>query len=211
MIIKLLYIWFKSLKQDFMEVIMKKNILLIFLLATAVIATLFSTFNNYDINKSAKAYFIDKILFDDPEINKVSFQQMSAQAYLFHQALNEFGATSPLQVVELWVKADQTRNGVLKYAVSCDNLKKKFIEKRGKADEAFWIIGGSSPWLDRYETVEAKKIGESTYIYTLKYYWTSSLGESEPELFSLTVVRTKGKWCVQQVSDIKNLYTFSTN
>lgn len=190
---------------------MKKSKLIICFVSIALITAFSYSFSHSGISKSARGYLLGTTFSGNPEIDKVKFQQTRAQVYLFEQALKEFSVASPYQVVQLWVKADQTRNGVLKYAVSCDDLKKKFIEKRGRAEESFWIIGGSSPWLDRYEIAETRKIDDFTYLYRLKYYWTTSAGDAEPETFSLTIAKIGGKWCVQHISDIDNLYTFSNN
>jgi hypothetical protein len=139
---------------------------------------------NRDINKA-------------PEIDSVKFQQIKAQVYLFKQVLDEFGATSPSQAVELWAKSESKRNGVYQYAVSCEELKQKIIEKWGKAEENFWIIGGSSPSTYKYEIVENEKINENTYRVKLKFYWASSLGEEEPTYNILTIVKGEKYWCVK--------------
>ena len=133
----------------------------------------------------------------EPEINRVKFQQIKAQVYLFKQVLDEFGATSPNEVVELWAKSESRRNGVYQYAVSCDELKQRIIEKWGKAEENFWIIGGSSPSTDKYEIVKNEKINENTYIVKIKFYWASSLGEEEPTYNILTIIKGEKYWCVK--------------
>lgn len=73
-----------------------------------------------------------------------SYQQLKAQVSYFQDALDELGATSPLQVANLWAKAEETRNGVYQYSVACNKLKEDIIKKLGKADESFWNIGGST-------------------------------------------------------------------
>ena len=42
----------------------------------------------------------------------VSMQQLKAQVDFFKQALDEFGAISPMQAAQLWEKSRETRNGV---------------------------------------------------------------------------------------------------
>jgi hypothetical protein len=131
------------------------------------------------------------------EIDPVKFQQTKAQVYLFKQVLDEFGATSPNEVIELWAKSESKRNGVYQYAVSCNEQKQKIIEKWGKAEENFWIIGGSSPWNDKYEIVENEKIDDNTYIIKIKFYWSSSSGEQEATYDILTIVKENKYWCVR--------------
>ena len=79
----------------------------------------------------------------------VNSQQLKAQIVFFKEALDQFGAVSPKQVIELWVKGFEERNGVLQYSVLCDKLKDKFVKNLGEASNYFWIIGGSSPSLQR--------------------------------------------------------------
>ena len=131
------------------------------------------------------------------EIDKVKFQQIKAQVYLFKQVLDEFGAASPLEAADLWAKSEGKRNGVYQYAVSCDELKQKIIEKWGKAEENFWIIGGSSPMNSKYEIVKNDKINDTTHIIKIKFYWATSLGEEEPTYNTLTIIKGSKYWCVK--------------
>jgi hypothetical protein len=129
----------------------------------------------------------------------VSHQQSKAQVDFFQQVLDEFGARSLEQVIELWAKADQTRNGVFKYAVACVKLKNEMIKKWGKAEEGFWIIGGSSPWVKKYEVVSKKKIADDSYEVKIKYYWETSAGDSPPTEETLIISKGKDCWCVNEV------------
>lgn len=153
---------------------------------------IFAGITNKDSN-----FTVNSNINKDTEINQVKFQQIKAQVYLFKQVLDEFGATSFSEAVELWAKSESKRNGVYQYAVACDELKQKIIEKWGKAEENFWIIGGSSPWTYKYEIVKNEKINEDTYIVKLKFYWTTSAGEQEPTYNILTIVKGKKYWCVK--------------
>jgi hypothetical protein len=125
--------------------------------------------------------------------------QWKAQISYFKQALDEFGATTPEQAVQLWVKGDQMRNGVFKYAAGSDKIKQWLIDKWGAPEKNFWIIGGSSPWLDAYEIVSQTKVSPTELRYGVKYFWMSSAGPSEPTLENLTVTKEKDSWRVSKV------------
>ena len=129
----------------------------------------------------------------------ISHQQSKAQVYQFQQVLDEFGAESPEQAVELWAKGDQTRNGVYKYAVVCNKLKEEISRKWGKAEEGFWIIGGSSPWVKKYEVVSKQKLNKENYKVKIKYYWETSAGSSPPTEETLTISKERDYWCVSEV------------
>lgn len=133
------------------------------------------------------------------DMDEVTHLQSKAQVEFFMQALDELGATSPEQVMKLWIKAEQTRNGVFQYAVACDELKNKIIKKWGLPQENFWIIGGSSPWLDYYEIISNKKLNDSTYKVKIKYYWITSAGPSASTENTLIIVKNKDNWCVKEV------------
>lgn len=132
-------------------------------------------------------------LVDDPKYNLL---QRRAQVTYFAQALGEFGASSPQEAVRLWVRGDQTRNGVYKYAVAGPEEKKRLESKWGKPEDSFYIIGGSSPWLERYEVTRLQKSRDGSYRATVRYYWTSSAGPSAPTQEELTLISCGGKWCV---------------
>lgn len=133
------------------------------------------------------------------DIDSVKFQQTKAQVKFFREALDELGATSPEQVVKIWAKAEKTRNGVFHYAVACDKLKAKIIKEWGEPQENFWIIGVSSPWLDRYEIISNKKLDNLTYETKIKYFWISSSGPSKPTQDTLIIVKNGDIWCVKEV------------
>lgn len=130
------------------------------------------------------------------DTDKISRQQMEAQISFFNEALSEFGAASPDEAVRLWVKGDQTRNGVYKYAVSCDPLKRALVEKWGAPEKNFWIIGGSSPWFTQYKIISKKKISSFELLYVIQYQWASSAGPEAPSTEQLLLKKEDDKWCV---------------
>ncbi len=132
----------------------------------------------------------------------ISTTQMQAQISFFKQALDEFGASAPEDAVGLWVKGDETRNGVFKYAVGSEKIKQWLIDKWGAPEKNFWIIGGSSPWLSGHEIVSKTEVSPTERRYGVKYYWMSSTGPSEPTLERLTVTKEKDKWCVSRVTPV---------
>lgn len=134
-----------------------------------------------------------KELDPDP---KISRQQMSAQTSFFNEALVHFTAPSPDWAVELWVKGDQTRNGVYKYAVACDELKQRLISEWGLPEKSFWIIGGSSPWLTGHEIVSKTYLSPTEIRYVVEYQWTTSAGPEPPSTEQLFLERTQDGWCV---------------
>lgn len=129
----------------------------------------------------------------------ISHQQSKAQVYFFKQALDELGATSPEQVIDIWAKGESTRNGVYHYAVACKELKKELIEKLGEPEEGYWIIGGSSPWLNKYELISYKKINEDIYEAKIKFYWQTSFSPIEITENTLIIGKNKDTWCVKEV------------
>ena len=138
----------------------------------------------------------DKVTCDNTAI---THQQTKAQVHFFQQALDELGANSPEQVIEIWVKAERTRNGVFHYAVACDKLKSEIIKNWGDPEESFWIIGGSSPWLDKYEIIYNKKLSDSLVEVKIKFYWTTSYSPAETTETTLIITKNGDIWCVKEV------------
>jgi hypothetical protein len=170
--------------------------------STIVIAIVLLTWNTVHAY-TFETNFSNNIIVDNqtkqPDVDHVTHLQTKGQVDFFRQALDELGATSPEQVVKLWVKAEQTRNGVFHYAVACEELKSKIIKEWGEPQENFWIYGGSSPWLDRYEIVSSQKLNNSSYQIKIKFFWTTSTGPSEPTENTLVIVKNKDIWCVKEV------------
>jgi len=169
----------------------------IIFITTILITSVTSYANNLDTVITTNAAL--KTLSSKVDIDKIKFQQLKAQVKFFQQALDEFGASTPEQVVKLWTKAHQTRNGVFQYAVACQELKDKIIKERGKPQEKFWIIGGSSPSLDKYKVVHKKKLNDSSYEIKIKYYWTSPAGKHLPTQEILIIEKHDNIWCVKAV------------
>lgn len=145
---------------------------------------------------SASVIPTDKVIADNSDI---THQQTKGQVQFFQQALDELGATSPEQVIKIWVKAEITRNGVFHYAVACDKLKNEIIKKWGHPKDNFWIIGGSSPWLNKYEIISNKKLSDSLVEAKIKFYWTTSYSPTEPTETTLIITKNGDIWCVKEV------------
>ena len=134
---------------------------------------------------------------------EISRQQMEAQISFFDGALNEFGAVSPDQAVELWAKGDKTRNGVYKYSVSSDSVKEMLIKRWGKPEKSFWIIGGSSPWLASFQVLSKGDISPTEKVYVVQYNWATSAGPEAPSVEKLIVQKFKDKWCISNVIPVR--------
>lgn len=129
----------------------------------------------------------------------VTHEQTKAQVELFRDALDNFGASSPKQVINIWVKAVKTRNGALHYAAASREFKEKLIAEWSRPEESCWVTGTSSPWLDKYKIVYSKKLNDSEYEARLRYYWRTSAGPAEPTETVLRIIRQKDFWYVKDV------------
>lgn len=143
---------------------------------------------------------IDKEQITHKKDNLITTEQTKAQIELFKQALDEFGATSPEQVIRIWVKTEKTRNGVYHYSVGCKELKSKIIKDLGDPRDTYWIYGVSSPWLDRYEVVSKNKISDTEYIVKLKFFSSTSSGPFNTTENTLSIIKNGDIWCVNKVS-----------
>ncbi|MGI5986474.1 MAG: hypothetical protein ACOX7O_11600 [Oscillospiraceae bacterium] len=166
---------------------MKKKILFSFIALTLILSA---------IAHASAATSSGKSLDPDAKISK---QQMEAQIYFFNSVLLEFAAPSPDRAVELWVKGDQTRNGVYKYAVADDLLKQRLVSEWGTPEKSFWIIGGSSPWLTRYSILSKTELSPTEIQYVVQYEWATSAGPETPSTEKLTLQKTNAGWYVKNV------------
>ena len=145
--------------------------------------------------------FFSPVIAKGIEVNQeeISRQQLEAQISLFKNALDKFGATDLMQVVDLYTLGHKERNGVYQYAVLCDNLKQEFIKQRDDPSKTFWIIGGSSPWLADYKLLENKKVDDKTQIIKLQLHWQAS-GYNDYEEKTLTISKQGNKWFITSIS-----------
>lgn len=161
------------------------------------IVALIIPFLNYHTAKSLEN--INYNFFHVPTRNDVYTQQLQARFELMKKALDKFGPVTPNSAALLWAEGVKTRNGALQYAVLCDNLKKKFEEDMDKDNNYSWVTGVSSPWVTKYEITQAKKLSDEAGEYTVKFYWATSAGESEPSENILTIGVHGNKWCITSV------------
>lgn len=136
-----------------------------------------------------------------PEVEE-THDQTIAQVKFFKEALDRLGATSPEEVIKIWVKAEKTRNGVYHYAVACSELKNKMIEAWGNPEKNFWIYGGSSPSLDRYEVISNNKLNDYEYEVKINFYWFTSLPTSNTTETTLKIIKINDNWCVKESSNL---------
>ncbi len=118
---------------------------------------------------------------------------------------------NPRDVLAVWIRGQQMRNGALQYAVLCNQLKEKVlpeVKMRG------WVTGGSSPSLSggKVTIKNEEKVDEDTIHYTVQY--ESMLQgkvfetlEQEVEIKAHTVEGEK-YWCINSVTGDVGYYTF---
>lgn len=136
---------------------------------------------------------------DEDINNDLKLQKSKAQIQLLKQVIEEFRAQTPEEAAEIWAKGEKTRNGVFQYMIACEELKNKIQQELGSMEDNLWVIGTSSPWVKSYKIMPKKEIDKNTYEIKIKYYWTSSTGEIIPSEVTLTVIKQKDSWCVNNV------------
>lgn len=118
---------------------------------------------------------------------------------LLTDALDELGATTPEQSVNLWAKGIQTRNGYLQYSVLCEEMKNEFKKELSKAQRTSWVTGGSSPWVSNYNIVGKEKVNPLTYRFTIHFNWATSMGPMDSTESTITITYRNNKWCVSNI------------
>lgn len=164
----------------------------------ATISIMLITINLVNVPSGNNDMLLNNIYNNSNDSYDVTLQQLKGQLSFFRKAVDELGATSPTQAADLWAKAMDTRNGILRYAVACNNMKIELINKWGKPEESFWNIRGSSPWIREYELLNITKINSSTYEITIKYYWVA-VGYLDIKYETLTIIKKDNYWCVSDV------------
>ncbi|MBK3495262.1 hypothetical protein JFL43_10440 [Viridibacillus sp. YIM B01967] len=73
---------------------------------------------------------------------------------------------TPKQAVEIWILGVKNRSGAVQYALLSPTLQKY---TRKQFEEAGWVTGQSSPWVDHVHFVKKNKISDTNVQYTIAY------------------------------------------
>ena len=125
--------------------------------------------------------------------------EANAKAELFRQAIDEFGALTPENTALLWGKGVAGRNGALQYAVMSDELKKVYKEHLDKNYPA-WVTGFSSPWVDKFEIIESKRVSKGEYQVIMQFSLATSAGSEGKHLAKLSIYNEGQFWVLNNVA-----------
>lgn len=117
---------------------------------------------------------------------------------LFEKAVEEFGAVTPIEAAETWIKGVKTRNGALQYATMSSELKKIYKEALDASDPN-WVTGISSPWVDSYTILGTKRPSKGEYIVTMEVNLATSSGSAGKYPVKLSVINENGFWRINEV------------
>lgn len=123
----------------------------------------------------------------------------NAKAELLQKALDEFGALTPENAALLWGKGVKERSGALQYAVMSDELKKVYKENLDKNYPA-WVTGFSSPWVDKFEIIESKRVSKGEYEVIMQFSLATSAGSEGKHLAKLSIYNEGQFWVVNNVA-----------
>lgn len=115
---------------------------------------------------------------------------------LFKESINEFGAASPEDAVDIWAKGVKTRNGALQYAVLSKSLKAKMEDSLNNTS---WITGASSPWIDSYKITEYKKINCITYKAIINFHLMTAKLDAGYVNAELTIEKSSKHWVISKI------------
>ncbi|MTK12592.1 MAG: hypothetical protein F8N39_11045 [Clostridiaceae bacterium] len=115
---------------------------------------------------------------------------------LFKESINEFGATSPEDAVDIWAKGVKTRNGALQYAVLSKSLKAR-MEK--SLNNTSWITGASSPWIESYKITEYKKINRITYKAIINFHLMTDNLDAGYVNAELNIEKSGKHWVISKI------------
>lgn len=127
------------------------------------------------------------------------FAMSNAKVELFQKAIDEFGALTPDDAALLWGKGVTERNGALQYAVMSDDLKKIYKEHLDKNYPA-WVTGFSSPWVEKYEIIESKRVSKGEYEVIMQFSLATSAGSEGKHLAKLSIFNEGQFWVVNNVA-----------
>lgn len=131
---------------------------------------------------------------EDQPINTINMLQ--GVVTLFKDSINQFGATSPEDAVDIWAKGVKTRNGALQYAVLSKSLKAKM---ENSLNNTSWITGASSPWIESYKITEYKKINYITYRAMINFHLMADKLDAGYVNAELTIEKSGKHWVISKI------------
>jgi hypothetical protein len=122
----------------------------------------------------------------------------NAKAELFQKAIDEFGVFTPDEAALLWSKGVKERNGALQYAVMSDELKALYKEHLD-ANYPSWVTGFSSPWVEKFDIIESKRISKAEHEVTMQFSLATSAGSEGKHLAKVYLVNEGQYWTVNNI------------
>lgn len=168
---------------------------------TTTMLLLFSYIQQINGNLICNAEYITNTDLKDENIKlKNQNEELKGTIDMLKDALNELGANTSDDAINIWSKGIQTRNGYLQYYVLCNDMKHKFIEELSKSQRlSSWVTGYSSPWVSSYNVVNLEKINSSKYKATINFNWATSTGPYESTEVTITTTKIDNKWCISDI------------
>lgn len=117
----------------------------------------------------------------------------------------------PEDVLAVWIRGQQMRNGSLQYAMLCSDLQQKVlpeVKTRG------WVTGGSSPSLrgGKVTVKNEEKVDDHTIRYTVQYesMLQGKVYETLEQVVELKAYEEEGTtyWCISKVTGDVGYYTY---
>ena len=134
----------------------------------------------------------------------VYINQLEEKNKLLIEALDNFGASSKEQAIEIYAEGVKTRSGPKQYSVMCKNLKEDFIKTMEEDENYAWVTGFSSPWVKEYKVVEDKKNKDNSYTVVIKFSWETGGGPFGETNTTLTLVNENEIWCITHIEKTNN-------
>lgn len=111
--------------------------------------------------------------------------------------------TSPRETIDLWVKAVDSRNGALQFALFSPEMKKA---KEADFDQSYWVTGGSSPWIKNTKITELAQINETTKVYLVAFDMATSGGDEGTDPVRITVKKIDEQWYIHNLEMVSETH-----
>lgn len=174
-----------------------------FIYSLMIITTILLFSNNQQFNRHLicnAEYITNNDLKDENTQLKHKIESLEGTIDMLKDALNELGAFTPNDAINIWSKGIQVRNGYLQYYVLCDNMKHEFKEELSKSQRiSSWVTGYSSPWVSSYDVVKIDKINPSKYKSNIIFNWATSSGPYDSTEVTVTTTKIGNKWCISDI------------
>jgi hypothetical protein len=156
----------------------------------------------------AAAILVLVAIVDNKETAVISAaDNLEVKSSMLRDAMDYVGVCSAHEAANVWAQGIKLRNAAMQYAMMTKTLKEQYT-KQWEETAPEWVTGVSSPWISKYQIMDAR-ITEEQGIISIGFTAETSTGKLETLEAKLTIVPENSFWRITDISMDKGLFPYA--